>query len=128
MTDSDSLMDISDDDDDDEQDLSLYIDETVSDCQSHSNRQANKSTNTGNSFELDLFFLANINRYQTRSSQTLLTSHVNLLFQRNRSTICQAEYFSTMVQATNTEQDYHQHEERIPVVKRQRLSSPSFLI
>lgn len=108
--------------DDDQQDCStFYIDETVSNCQGHSIGQANKSTNTGNPFELDPFFLATINRYQTRFSQTFLTTHLDLLFQRNRSTICQPEYFSTMAQAINTDQDYHHHhEERIPVV---RLSS-----
>lgn len=118
MTDNDSLMIISDDDDDENH---LYIDENVLD----SIQQSTKSTNTGNPFELDLFVIENINRYQTRSSQTVLTSNINFLLKRHRSTICQAEYFATITQETNTN---HDKEERIPVVKKQRTGDVNLLL
>lgn len=124
MTDSESLLNISYEEDIDESDTRrLYIDETIFHCENSSNQQSTKSTNTGNPFELDFLFLVNLNRYQTRSSQTLLTSHINHLFKRHRSTLCQAEYFTTISQQTNTEHD--DQEERIPVMKKQRLSVPS---
>ena len=100
----------------DEDENCLYIDETAVD----SVDQCNKSINTGNPFELDLILLESINRYQTRSSQTILTSNDNLLFKRNRSTVCQAEYFDTMTQESNTNQNFNEQEERIGVVKKQR--------
>ena len=90
MTDSDSLMVINGDDEDQSR---LYIDETVSDCWNQSREQASKSINTGNPFELDWIFLAYVNRYQTRSSQTILTSNTNLLFKRHRSTILSSRIF-----------------------------------
>jgi hypothetical protein len=118
MTDSDSLKVISDEDE-----CRLYIDEMVVD----SVNQLTKSINTGNPFELDWIFIENINRYQTRSSQTILTSNTNLLLKRHRSTICQAEYFATMTQETNTNQDYNEHEERVAVVKKQRTENIDLL-
>ncbi len=118
MTDSDSLKVISDEDE-----CRLYIDETAVDF----GNQSTKSINTGNPFELDWIFIENINRYQTRSSQTILTSNTNLLLKRHRSTICQAEYFATMTQETNTNQDYNEHEERVAVVKKQRTENIDLL-
>ena len=120
MADSESLLNISDEDDGPRP---LHIDETFFHCENSSNHQTSKSTNTGNPFELDFLFLVNLNRYQTRSSQTLLTSHIDLRFKRHRSTICQAEYFPKNSQQTNTESN--DQEERIAVVKRQRFSVPS---
>jgi hypothetical protein len=118
MTDSDSLKVISDEDE-----CRLYIDETAVDF----GNQSTKSINTGNPFELDWIFIENINRYQTRSSQTILTSNTNLLLKRHRSTMCQAEYFATMAQETNTNQDYNEHEERVAVVKKQRTENIDLL-
>ncbi len=118
MTDSDSLKVISDEDE-----CRLYIDETAVDF----GNQSTKSINTGNPFELDWIFIENINRYQTRSSQTILTSNTNLLLKRHRSTMCQAEYFATMTQETNTNQDYNEHEERVAVVKKQRTENIDLL-
>jgi hypothetical protein len=89
--------------------------------------QSTKSINTGNPFELDSIFVENINRYQTRSSQTILTSNMNLLLKRHRSTICQAEYFATMTQETNTNQNSNEQEERIAVVKKQRTENLDLL-
>jgi len=118
MTDSDSLKVISDEDE-----SRLYIDETAVDF----GNQSTKSINTGNPFELDWIFIENINRYQTRSSQTILTSNTNLLLKRHRSTMCQAEYFATMTQEINTNQDYNEHEERVAVVKKQRTENIDLL-
>jgi hypothetical protein len=132
MTDSDSLMVISDDEQDiqelDEDEFCLYIDENVFDSVNNSARQSTKSTNTGNPFELDSIFIANLNHYQTRSSQTILTSNTNLLLKRNRSTICQAEFFATMTQETNTNHDNNDQEERISVVKKQRTETVDLLV
>ncbi|CAF0882393.1 unnamed protein product [Rotaria sordida] len=117
MTDNDSLMIISDDEQDikkfDEDESRLYIDENIFDSMNNSSQQSTKSTNTGNAFELDLILIANINRYQTRSSQTILTSNTSLLIKQNRSTFCQAEYFSTITQETNTDHMNEEDEERI---------------
>jgi len=127
MTKSDSLMVISDDEQDiqesDEDEFRLYIDENVFDSMNNSAQQSTKSTNTGNPFELDFIFIANINRYQTRSSQTILTSNTNLLLKRHRSTICQAEFFATMNQETNTDHDTNNKEERILVIKKQKIEN-----
>ncbi len=132
MTDSDSLMVISDDEHDiqesDEDEFRLYIDENVFDSVNNSTQQSTKSTNTGNPFELDLIFIENVNRYQTRSSQTILTSNINHLLKRHRSTICQAEYFATMTQETNTNHDNNDKEERISVVKKQRTEDVDLLL
>ena len=87
MTDNDCSMIISDDDDDSR----LYIDENISD--SLYNQQQTKSTNTGNPFELDFFLLDHLNRYQTRSSQTVLTSNTSLLLKRHRSTFLSSRIF-----------------------------------
>jgi hypothetical protein len=131
MTDSDSLMVISDDEQDtqelDEDEFRLYIDETVFDSMNNSTQQSTKSTNTGNPFELDFNFIANVNRYQTRSSQTILTSNTNLLLKRHRSTICQAEFFATMNKETNTNHDTNNKEERILVMKKQRTENVELL-
>jgi hypothetical protein len=117
MTNSDYLMVISDDgEESDEDEFRLYIDENVFD----SIQQSTKSTNTGNPFELDWSFITNIHRYQTRSVQTILTSDTNLLLKRHRSTSCQAEFFATMTKETNTN---YNDEERIPVVKKQRIEN-----
>ncbi|CAF3376611.1 unnamed protein product [Rotaria sp. Silwood1] len=117
MTDTDSLMVISVDEQDiqkyDEDESCLYIDENIFDSMNNSSQQSTKSTNTGNAFELDLILIANINRYQTRSSQTILTSNTSLLIKRNRSTVCQAEYFATITQETNTDSMNKEDEERI---------------
>ncbi|CAF1401412.1 unnamed protein product [Adineta steineri] len=120
MTDSDSLMIISDDEDNSR----LYIDENVVDSWNNQQLQT-KSTNTGNAFELDFFLIAYFNRYQTRSSQTVLTSNTNLLLKRHRSTFCQAEYFATMTQETNT---MNEHEERIAVVKKQKTYNEDLIL
>jgi hypothetical protein len=124
MTDSDSLMVISDDEDESR----LYIDENIFDSMNNHIQQQTKSTNTGNPFELDWILIDNMNRYQTRSSQTILTSNTNLLFKRNRSTLCQAEYFQTMTRETNTDHENNDKEERIPVVKKQRTENNDFLL
>ncbi len=133
MTDSDSLMVISDDEQDiqefDEDESRLYIDENIFDSMNNNHiQQQTKSTNTGNPFELDLILIDNINRYQTRSSQTILTSNINLLLKRNRSTLCQAEYFQTMTKETNTIQENKDKEECVPVVKKQRTENNDFLV
>lgn len=108
----------------DEDESRLYIDESVFGSMNHNDRQASKSINTGNPFELDLNLIANLNRYRTRYCQTILTSNTNLLVQRNRSTFCQAEYFSTITQETNTDCDNNnEKEERILVVKRKRTEN-----
>ena len=122
MTDSDSLMLISDDEEDfeafDNDDARLYIDETfVSPPDRH---RPTRSTNTGNAFELSLILLANLQRYQTRSSQTILTSNTALLLKRHRSTYCQVEYFDRSAQETNTERSNEMKEEAIAVKKQQR--------
>jgi hypothetical protein len=122
MTDSDSLMVISDDEQD-IQDSRLYIDENVFDSGNNHNQQQTKSTHTGNPFELDFFLIAHLNRYKTRSSQTVLTSNTSLLLKRHRSTFCQAEYFSTMTQQTNTNYDINNKEECIAVVKKQTTTT-----
>jgi hypothetical protein len=41
--------------------------------------------------------------------------------------MCQAEYFATMAQETNTNQDYNEHEERVAVVKKQRTENIDLL-
>ncbi|UJR36219.1 hypothetical protein I4U23_028951 [Adineta vaga] len=127
MRDTDSLMIISDDNDD----SCLYIDENIFD--SWTNQQQNKSTNTGNPFELDFFFLSSLNRFQTRSSQTILTSNTSLLQKRHRTTFCQAEYFATRMQETNTNDDNkikeeEEEEQRIEVMKKQRSQTESLII
>ena len=129
---TDNLMVISDDEyniekfDDDES--RLYIDEHVSDSTNNSSRQSTKSVNTGNAFELDSMLIANINRYRTRSTQTILTSNRSLLLKRHRSTFCQAEYFETLTQETNTDYDGNNEEERILVVKKQRTENVNMLL
>jgi hypothetical protein len=122
MTDRDSLMVISDDEQD-IQDSRLYIDENVFDSGNNRNQQQTKSTHTGNPFELDFFLIAHLNRYKTRSSQTILTSNTSLLLKRHRSTFCQPEYFSTMTQQTNTNHDINNKEECIAVVKKQTTTT-----
>ncbi|CAF4580924.1 unnamed protein product [Rotaria socialis] len=124
MIDSDSVMIISDD----EQDINesrLYIDENVFDSVNCSGQQSSKSINTGNPFELDFILLTNLNRYQTRSCQTILTSNTSLLLKRNRSTFCQAEYFATTTKATNTEH-FNDEEERILVAKKIKIEKLEF--
>jgi len=101
----------------------LYIDENVFDFGNNHNQQQTKSTYTGNPFELDFFLIAHLNRYKTRSSQTVLTSNTSLLLKRHRSTFCQAEYFSTMTQQTNTNHDINNKEECIAVVKKQTTTT-----
>ncbi|CAF0816920.1 unnamed protein product [Rotaria sp. Silwood1] len=132
MTDTDSLMVISVDEQDiqkyDEDESCLYIDENIFDSMNNSSQQSTKSTNTGNAFELDLILIANINRYQTRSSQTILTSNTSLLIKRNRSTVCQAEYFATITQETNTDSMNKEDEERISVIKKQRTENINLLL
>lgn len=119
MTKSDSLMVISDDEEDfeafDNEDARLYIDETFVSPFDH--RQPTRSSNTGNPFELNPLLLANLHRYQTRSSQTTLTSHAALLLKRHRSTCCQAEDFQRSTKETNTEQD-NEIKEQVIAVKR----------
>ncbi|CAF0923541.1 unnamed protein product [Rotaria sp. Silwood1] len=132
MTDTDSLMVISVDEQDiqkyDEDESRLYIDENIFDSMNNSSQQSTKSTNTGNAFELDLILIANINRYQTRSSQTILTSNTSLLIKRNRSTVCQAKYFATITQETNTDSMNKEDEERISVIKKQRTENINLLL
>ena len=132
MTDSDSLMVISDDEQDtqesDEVNSRLYIDENILDSGNNHNQQQTKATNTGNPFELDFFLIALLNHYQTRSSQTVLTSNTSLLLKRHRSTFCQAEYFSTMTQQTNTTHVINDKEECIAVVKKQRIQNVDLLL
>ncbi|CAF4488023.1 unnamed protein product [Rotaria sp. Silwood1] len=112
----------------DEDESCLYIDENIFDSMNNSSQQSTKSTNTGNAFELDLILIANINRYQTRSSQTILTSNTSLLIKRNRSTVCQAKYFATITQETNTDSMNKEDEERISVIKKQRTENINLLL
>ncbi|CAF4526690.1 unnamed protein product [Rotaria sp. Silwood1] len=112
----------------DEDESRLYIDENIFDSMNNSSQQSTKSTNTGNAFELDLILIANINRYQTRSSQTILTSNTSLLIKRNRSTVCQAKYFATITQETNTDSMNKEDEERISVIKKQRTENINLLL
>ncbi|CAF2400148.1 unnamed protein product [Rotaria sp. Silwood2] len=122
---SDDEQDIQEYDDDESR---LYIDENVFDSMTNSSQQSTKSTNTGNAFELDLALIANINRHQTRSSQTILTSNTSLLIKQNRSTVCQAEYFATITQETNTDHTNDEDEDRILVIKKQRTDNINLLL
>jgi hypothetical protein len=83
--------------------IRLYIDETIGPV--HCELSTSKSTNTGNPFELDCFLLTNINRHQTRSSQTVLTSTIVSLRKQHRSTSCQVTCFDTFTKETNTERN-----------------------
>ena len=102
----------------------LYIDENL--FPYWNNQQQTKSTNTGNPFELDFFSLSSVNRFQTRSSQTILTSDTSRLRKRHRATLCQAEYFATSTQETNTTAgsgSEKNEEKRIEVMKKPRMQS-----
>jgi hypothetical protein len=120
MTDSDSsMMNIAADEDS----ARLYIDENVCDPQPH--RQQTRATNTGNPFELDFFLLASLNRFRTRSSQTVLTSDTSLLRKRHRATICQAQCFAVRTQDTSTSDD---EEERVVVIKKSKTRDDRSLL
>ena len=85
----------------DDEESRLFIDENFTDLPICS---SSRSTNTGNSFELDPFFFVNFQRFRTRSSQTELTSENQLVFYRHQSTSCQFEYFQLFHRETSTDE------------------------
>ena len=124
MIDNERLLNDDDEHESNDQHSRLYIDENC--FPSWDNQQQTKSTNTGNPFELDFFFVSSLNRFQTRASQTILTSDTRRLRRRHRATLCQAEYFATSTQGTNTtngDTSEKNEEKRIEVRKRSRMQT-----
>lgn len=104
--------------DSDDEESRLYIDESITSL----SVQCDRSTITGNPFELDPFLLILRQRYQTRSAQTQLTSkNDHLLFHRHRSTSCRIEDFQNVDRETNTEKKVTDDEETIDVVNHQLI-------
>ena len=96
-----SVFIMTNDDHLEETDDRLIIDETFD---SADFLLTTRSTNTGNPFELDSFFLAYRSRFQSRSSQTVLTLNGNFFaLKKTRSTSCNAEYLDCFSKNINTD-------------------------